>query len=147
MGAQQMQAARKQAVGHALEIIRDDFVDAVLVNDPWSPYSTLTTKWIDTTAIPTRAELMEKEWAPLMKEGLPVGTVLEAAYPELVAILESMGVDIRDIKPPQLIAAMLKAGIIPPELEEMAVMAPPPEEETEEEETEPVPPEEGEETE
>jgi len=121
MGAQQMKAAEKQAVGHALQIIRDGFVEAVLINDKWSPYSGLTSKWIDATAIPTRAMMMETEWAPLMKiGGVPPGAIVELAYPEVKAILESWGVDIKTLKPPELLAAMLKAGMVAPAEEEEA---------------------------
>jgi hypothetical protein len=129
LGKQQMEAAEKQAVGHMLNIIREDFLENEIIDDPWSPYGELTAKWVDVSAIPTRAERMEKEWVPMMRRGgLPLGAIIESDYPEMKAILEAQGIDIWALQPPELEAAMIRAGFI--EGEEV------PEEEREEEEAE-----------
>jgi len=113
MGQQQMDAAEKQAVGQMLNIIRKDFLENEIIDDPWSPYGGLIAKWVDVSAIPTRAERMEGEWVPMMRRGgLPLGAVIESDYPELRAILEERGIDIWALQPPELEAAMIRAGFV-----------------------------------
>jgi len=131
LGNVQMDAAKKQAVGHLLNIIQTDLIENEIIDDPWSPYGGLTAKWIDVSAIPTRAEKMEKEWVPMMRRGgLPLGAIIESDYPELKAVLEEQGIDPWALQPPELEAAMIRAGFVEgEEVEEER-----PEEEAEEEE-------------
>ena len=119
---QQIEAAKKQAVGKMLRVIEEDFIAATILQDPYSPYGGLTTEWVDESTIPSRAEKMETEWVPLMEEGLPIWTVLENAYPEVVAQLEAAGIDPKGLLPPQVVTAMLKQGLGPaaPTEEEVA---------------------------
>lgn len=105
---QQMEAARKQAVGNMLRIIADDFVRTTIIEDKYSPYGGLAVTWVDRSETPSRATELEREYMLLMDQGLPLWVVLKENYPELVAQLEAAEIDPKSLYPPQLAAAWLK---------------------------------------
>ena len=109
---QQMEAAKKQAVGNMLRIIADDFVSVVILRDAWSPYQGLTVEWVDEASILSREERMEFMWKPLFEAGVPVAAALEIDYPWITAQLDALGIDWRNLQPPVLRAAMLKLGLV-----------------------------------
>jgi len=106
--SQQIEASKRQGVAKALRVIEEDFIDATILRDPYSPYKGLAVEWVDKSKIPSRAEKMEKEWVPLMKDGLPIWSVLESDYPEVIAQLVAAGIDPKELLPPVVVAAMLK---------------------------------------
>lgn len=113
MGAQQMEAAEKQAIGHMRQILRDDFVEGFVIQDPWSLYQNLTSRWVDTTAIPSPMEMFTTVWLPLIKEaGLPIAAVLEF-FPEMLAVLQDLDIDPKELQNPAIVAAMIKAAAAP----------------------------------
>jgi len=95
-----------------LNILMQDFFVAGVLNDPWSPYAGLTARWVDTTAIPTRMTQFQQEWRQMVTElGVPPGVIIQLAYPEVEAILTEWGVDIKELKNPEVFEALLKAGL------------------------------------
>lgn len=120
---QQMEAARKQAIGNMLRIIAEDFVTTTIIKDKWSPYSGLKVKWVDKAEILSPTERLEREHLPLLEMGYPLGAVLTEDYPEKIAILQAAGIDPWDLYLPQITAAMLKmTGELPGEEQERTGM-------------------------
>lgn len=127
----QKEVAQKQAVGKVLRVLEEDFITATIIQDPYSPYQGLAVEWVDKSTIPTRADRMAKLWVPLMQRGgLPISSVLRLDFPEVIAQLEADGIDPRELRSPEVMSAMLRAGLVEPEISEDD------EEETEEEEIE-----------
>ena len=68
--------------------------------------------WVDKSSIPSRAEKMSAELMPLMEQGLPLWVALESEYPEILALLKAGDVDPKELLPPQVMTAMIKAGLL-----------------------------------
>ncbi len=112
--SQQIEASKKQGVAKMLRVLKEDFITTTIINDIYSPYKGLTVEWVDTSAIPTRADRMRDLWVPLMERGgLPVWPVLDADFPEIVAQLRAEGIDPKDLLSPTVMVAMLKQGLGP----------------------------------
>lgn len=109
---QQVEVAKKQAVGNMLRIIKEDFIETEIIEDPYSPYGGLLVDWVDESAIPSREERFKNIWMPWMERGLPAWVPMYIGdWPEVLATLEAEGIDPKELISPQVAAAMARAGL------------------------------------
>jgi hypothetical protein len=105
----QISVARRQAVGNLKEILLDDFFVGTIASDPYSEFLGLLLWWEDTGSFLSKADRMEL-YEPLMRYGLPVGTVINKDFPELWDLLERLGYDPMELLPPSALSATIAGG-------------------------------------
>jgi len=88
---QQVQQSRRQAVGNVKAMIANELIGTMLA-DPFSPYGILEVLLLESDLPLNKVELMNTILVPLMKQGLPVGIVIQRYFPEFWALCQQAGI-------------------------------------------------------